>query len=101
MAVTPKDAAAIILLKDPNDLKVFWVKRSPKLQFMGGYHAFPGGQLDKEDSLCGVAGCEGEPVNARPCQAIDWLAQPVAPVIDTVIATVIVWPFLKGPAFVK
>src|SRR5881397_1652037 len=67
MPVTPKDAAAIILLKDPADPKVFWVKRSPKLQFMGGYHAFPGGQLDKEDSSVMVTGCEGEESLMRAC----------------------------------
>jgi glyoxylase-like metal-dependent hydrolase (beta-lactamase superfamily II)/8-oxo-dGTP pyrophosphatase MutT (NUDIX family) len=67
MAVTPKDAAAIILLKDREDPKVFWVKRSPKLQFMGGYHSFPGGQLDKEDNLITVAGCEGEESLMRVC----------------------------------
>jgi len=67
MPVTPKDAAAIILLKDRHDPKVFWVKRSPKLQFMGGYHAFPGGQLDKEDSSVTVAGCEGEESLMRAC----------------------------------
>ena len=67
MAVTPKDAAAIILLKDRHDPKVFWVKRSPKLQFMGGYHAFPGGQLDKEDNSVTVAGCEGEESLMRVC----------------------------------
>jgi ribonuclease/clavin/mitogillin len=67
MAVTPKDAAAIILLKDRTDPKVFWVKRSPKLQFMGGFHAFPGGQLDKEDSSIAVAGCDGEEAVMRVC----------------------------------
>ena len=67
MAVTPKDAAAIILLKDRYDPKVFWVKRSPKLQFMGGYHAFPGGQLDKEDNLIKAVGCEGEESLMRVC----------------------------------
>lgn len=67
MAVTPKDAAAIILLKDRTDPKVFWVKRSPKLQFMGGFHAFPGGQLDKEDSSITVAGCDGEEAVMRVC----------------------------------
>lgn len=67
MPVTPKDAAAIILLKDRSDPKVFWVKRSPKLQFMGGYHAFPGGQLDKEDNQITVDGCEGEESLMRVC----------------------------------
>jgi endoribonuclease LACTB2 len=67
MAATPKDAAAIILLKDRTDPKVFWVKRSPKLQFMGGFHAFPGGQLDKEDSSVTVPGCDGEEAVMRAC----------------------------------
>jgi ribonuclease/clavin/mitogillin len=67
MAATPKDAAAIILLKDPQDPKVFWVKRSPKLKFMGGFHAFPGGQLDKEDGSIGVAGCDGDEAVMRAC----------------------------------
>jgi ribonuclease/clavin/mitogillin len=60
MAATPKDAAAIILLKDPADPKVFSVKRSPKLAFMGGFHTFPGGQLDKGDEGIKVAGQDGE-----------------------------------------
>ncbi|HXU40034.1 MAG TPA: MBL fold metallo-hydrolase [Blastocatellia bacterium] len=67
MPVTPKDAAAIILLKDQPDPKVFWVKRSPKLKFMGGFHAFPGGQLDKEDGSIIVAGCDGEEAVMRAC----------------------------------
>ncbi len=50
---TPKDAAAIILLRqntDPNNPQVFWVKRSVKLAFLGGFHAFPGGQIDESDA---------------------------------------------------
>jgi len=58
MAATPKDAAAIILLKDRADPKVFWVKRSPKLSFMGGFHTFPGGQLDKDDHTITVTGSD-------------------------------------------
>jgi endoribonuclease LACTB2 len=49
----PKDAAAIILLRadtDPANPEVFWVKRSDKLAFLGGFHAFPGGQIDAEDA---------------------------------------------------
>src|SRR5262245_32913082 len=67
MPATPKDAAAIILLKDRSDPKVFWVKRSLKLQFMGGFHAFPGGQLDKEDSSIAVMGCDGDEGVMRSC----------------------------------
>jgi glyoxylase-like metal-dependent hydrolase (beta-lactamase superfamily II)/8-oxo-dGTP pyrophosphatase MutT (NUDIX family) len=50
---TPKDAAAIILLRqntDPANPEVFWVKRSDKLAFLGGFHAFPGGQIDASDA---------------------------------------------------
>ena len=49
----PKDAAAIILLRqdtDPANPEVYWVKRSDKLAFLGGFHAFPGGQIDAEDA---------------------------------------------------
>ena len=51
--VVPKDAAAVILLRqntDPQKPEVYWVKRSEKLAFLGGYHAFPGGQIDPGDS---------------------------------------------------
>jgi glyoxylase-like metal-dependent hydrolase (beta-lactamase superfamily II)/8-oxo-dGTP pyrophosphatase MutT (NUDIX family) len=51
-ATIPKDAAAVILLRentDPTDPEVFWVKRSDALAFLGGYHAFPGGQIDAND----------------------------------------------------
>ncbi|MDX2030272.1 MAG: MBL fold metallo-hydrolase [Blastocatellia bacterium] len=48
--VTPRDAAAMILLRDPEDPKVFWVKRAKTLAFMANYHAFPGGQRDAADA---------------------------------------------------
>ena len=50
---TPKDAAAVILLRhqtDVNNPEVFWVRRSINLSFLGGFHAFPGGQLDASDT---------------------------------------------------
>jgi ribonuclease/clavin/mitogillin len=52
-SVIPRDAAAVILLRqdtDPTNPEVFWVKRSDKLAFLGGYHAFPGGQIDPSDA---------------------------------------------------
>jgi len=48
-----KDAAAVILLRqntNPTDPEVYWVKRSDKLAFLGGFHAFPGGQIDASDA---------------------------------------------------
>jgi endoribonuclease LACTB2 len=59
----PKDAAAIILLRpntDPNNPEVYWVKRSTKLTFLGGYRAFPGGQRESFDAEVRVRNCEDE-----------------------------------------
>jgi ribonuclease/clavin/mitogillin len=56
----PKDAAAVILLRhqtSPNNPEVFLVKRSEKLAFLGGYHAFPGGQFDATDAEAPVVNC--------------------------------------------
>jgi glyoxylase-like metal-dependent hydrolase (beta-lactamase superfamily II)/8-oxo-dGTP pyrophosphatase MutT (NUDIX family) len=61
--VTPKDAAAVILLKHNSDKanpQVFWARRSLKLAFMGGFHAFAGGQRDEDDSKVNVANCDDE-----------------------------------------
>ncbi len=57
---TPKDAAAIILLRHNASLRdpeVFLVRRSEKLAFLGGYHAFPGGQFDGTDAEAPVENC--------------------------------------------
>lgn len=57
---TPKDAAAIILLRqntNQNNPEVFWVKRSSKLIFLGGFHAFPGGQVEPADVDARVESC--------------------------------------------
>ena len=57
----PKDAAAIILLRpntDPDKPEVFWVKRSTKLVFLGGYRAFPGGQRETNDAEVIVRNCD-------------------------------------------
>lgn len=59
-AAIPKDAAAIILLRHnthPDDPEVFIVKRSEKLAFLGGFHAFPGGQFDADDAQAQVENC--------------------------------------------
>jgi glyoxylase-like metal-dependent hydrolase (beta-lactamase superfamily II)/8-oxo-dGTP pyrophosphatase MutT (NUDIX family) len=56
----PKDAAAVILLRhntEPNNPEVFWVRRSAQLAFLGGFHAFPGGQLDPPDTETKVENC--------------------------------------------
>lgn len=58
---TPKDAAAVILLRhntDPNNPQVFWARRSTKLAFLGGYHAFPGGQRESSDADVSIRNCD-------------------------------------------
>lgn len=55
MEKQPKDAAAIILIKDD---KVLLAQRNPKLSFLGGWHAFSGGKLDEPDSQIEVKNCE-------------------------------------------
>ncbi|MDQ2938045.1 MAG: MBL fold metallo-hydrolase [Acidobacteriota bacterium] len=57
----PKDAAAVIVLRhdtNPRDPEVFLVRRSEKLSFLGGYHAFPGGQFDPADAEVTVQNCD-------------------------------------------
>ena len=57
MSTSPKDAAAVILLRqntNKNNPELFWVKRSEKLSFLGGFHAFPGGQIDASDGEVAV-----------------------------------------------
>jgi len=69
----PKDAAAVILLRhntNPHDPEVFLVKRSEKLAFLGGYHAFPGGQFDLDDASVSVSNCDDvETATAISCAA--------------------------------
>jgi glyoxylase-like metal-dependent hydrolase (beta-lactamase superfamily II)/8-oxo-dGTP pyrophosphatase MutT (NUDIX family) len=69
----PKDAAAVILLRHHTDLQdpeVFLVKRSEKLAFLGGYHAFPGGQFDLDDESLSVKNCgDAETATAISCAA--------------------------------
>ncbi len=43
------------------EIEVFWVRRSPVLRFMGGWHAFPGGGLSSSDA--------DVPVLGTPCGA--------------------------------
>jgi glyoxylase-like metal-dependent hydrolase (beta-lactamase superfamily II)/8-oxo-dGTP pyrophosphatase MutT (NUDIX family) len=68
--VTPKDAAAMILLRDPEDPKVFWVKRGKTLAFMANYHAFPGGQRDAADAEIPILNAENLPDSAMRVTAV-------------------------------
>lgn len=50
------------------DLEVYWVERSRKLAFMGGFHAFPGGGRSRADAELSVVG-EVEGVDNAPLAA--------------------------------
>ena len=73
-ASIPKDAAAVILLRhntNPSDPEVFLVKRSEKLAFLGGFHAFPGGQFDpdRRGTFRSKTAADAETATAISCAA--------------------------------
>ncbi|MGA2316845.1 MAG: hypothetical protein ABSG71_10745 [Thermodesulfobacteriota bacterium] len=51
MAVNPKNAATVILLRDkkPQGFEIFFLKRHEKSSFMGGNFVYPGGRVDQDD----------------------------------------------------
>lgn len=52
-AATPKDAAAVILVRENGEGgcgEVFWARRSERMAFLGGFYAFPGGQREASDA---------------------------------------------------
>ncbi len=55
-SATPRDASAVILLNQ-DESKVLWAQRNPKIAFLGGFHAFPGGKTDEGDAQISVKNC--------------------------------------------
>jgi len=51
MAVAPKMASTVILLRDkePDEFEIFLLKRHEKNSFMGGNFVYPGGRVDRND----------------------------------------------------
>ncbi|HVF56213.1 MAG TPA: MBL fold metallo-hydrolase [Pyrinomonadaceae bacterium] len=82
---TPKDAAAVILLRETKgdgrggleaqdaeaqDAEVFWARRSAGMPFLGGFYAFPGGQRETSDTGAHVEGApDGELAAMIACAA--------------------------------
>ncbi len=54
----PRVSASVVpwRIGDGGEVEVYWVRRSPSLAFMGGWHAFPGGGLAKEDATLPIHG---------------------------------------------
>lgn len=56
----PRASASVIPWRQgANGVEVYWVRRSPELAFMGGWHAFPGGGMSRRDAGVHVAGEPG------------------------------------------
>lgn len=68
-------SAAVVLWRrreggGPDDVEVYWVKRSEALAFMGGWHAFPGGGLSRSDAALPVSGEPQTASDAPPASGI-------------------------------
>jgi endoribonuclease LACTB2 len=60
----PRPSAAVIpWRRDRGALEVYWIRRGRRLPFMAGWHAFPGGVVDRADAALPLA---GRPRHERP-----------------------------------
>lgn len=50
MAVTPRPAATVMLVRDAPELEVFLLRRTPRASFVAGHYVFPGGGVDPQDA---------------------------------------------------
>jgi len=50
-----REAATVVLVRNPSEPEVFWVRRAPTQRFLGGFHAFPGGVREKTDATVEAA----------------------------------------------
>ncbi len=71
----PRASASIVPWRGSGaGLELYWVKRSPTMKFMGGWHAFPGGGVSKRDVTTAVrgepAGLEGAPLEAAMPESV-------------------------------
>ena len=51
-------AATVVLHRRSPAFDLYWVRRAEALQFLGGFHAFPGGRVNRADHAVPVAGVE-------------------------------------------
>jgi 8-oxo-dGTP pyrophosphatase MutT (NUDIX family) len=66
----PRDAAAVVLYRRVAlGVEVFWLKRGERLNFFGGFFAFPGGKLDQADAAIAVQGSLGKDAALRVAAA--------------------------------
>jgi len=81
----PRSAAAVVLVREKPELEVFWVRRAPQMVFQGGFYAFPGGQVDRNEDARACAArelLEETGVRVDPQTFIDigrWVTPPFVP----------------------
>lgn len=81
----PKDAAAVILLRAGTDAanpEVFWARRSERMAFLGGFHAFPGGQREVADAEVRVENC----TDAETCAMMACAARELFEELNVLVA---------------
>jgi len=60
----PRPSAAVVPWRRREDgLQVYWIRRGKVMPLMAGWHAFPGGGIDRSDAALPVV---GEPSHPRP-----------------------------------
>jgi len=63
----PRPSAAVVpWRRGERGLEVYWLRRGLAMPFMAGWHAFPGGGLDRRDAELPVAGEPWHPAPDRP-----------------------------------
>lgn len=57
-ARAPRPSAAVVLWRRNayGEVELYWLERGRSLPFMAGWHAFPGGALEKDDAIAPIAG---------------------------------------------
>lgn len=69
-ASPPRDSSVVVLFRrGAQGVEVFWLEREASLRFAGGFFAFPGGKVDREDGAVPVVGADGEPARLIACAA--------------------------------
>lgn len=72
----PRPSAAVLLWRRRGSgIEVYWLRRGRGLPFMAGWHAFPGGGVDRRDPDLPLAGSPAHPAPEEPTlPAPDWSA---------------------------
>lgn len=61
-AKPPRPSAAVAVWRGAGaGLEVYWIRRGRTLPYMGGWHAFPGGAIDRADAALPLAGAPRHP----------------------------------------